>query len=179
MTNCSIAGSDTTATAIRVTFLYILTHPRVLSKLRQEIASNSISSPIRNTEAAALPYLQAVIKEGLRICPPLVGLMAKEVPPEGDVINGKFIPGGTSIGYCGFGIFRSKKIWGEDANTFRPERWLEGSPESIKEHESVLDLIFGGGRWQCLGRKVAQMELNKIFVEVSKLQRQISSLFEC
>lgn len=161
-----IAGSDTTATAIRVIFLYIHTHPRVLSKLREEIASSSISTPIRNNEAGALPYLQAVIKEGLRIWPPLVGLMAKEVPPGGDVIDGKFIPGGTSIGYCGFGIFRNKEIWGDDANTFRPERWLEGTTESIRELESVLDLIFGGGRWQCLGRKVAQMELNKVFVEL-------------
>lgn len=99
--------------------------------------------------------------------------MAKEVPPEGDVIDGKFIPGGCQIGYCGFGIFRNKKIWGEDADIFRPERWLEGSPASIKEAESILDLVFGGGRWQCLGRKVAQMELNKVFVEVCMIYRSL------
>lgn len=93
----------------------------------------------------------------------------EEVPPEGDIINGKFIPGGCSIGYCGFGIFRNKNIWGEDADTFRPERWIDGSPHDIKEAESILDLIFGGGRWQCLGRNVAQMELNKVFVEVLSL----------
>lgn len=165
-----MAGSDTTATAIRATFLYIITNPRILAKLRAEISSSSISSPIRDSEAKKLPYLQAIIKEGLRIHPPFVGLLSKEVPPEGDVINGMFIPGGCSISYCGFGIFRNKKTWGEDANLFRPERWLEYSPEELREAESVLDLIFSGGRWQCLGRNLAQMELNKVFVEVSLSQ---------
>jgi cytochrome P450 len=56
-----------------------------------------------------MPYLQATIKEGLRIWPPAVGLFAKRVPPEGDTINGKYVPGGTKIGYGGFSIFRNKK----------------------------------------------------------------------
>lgn len=163
-----MAGSDTTATAIRVTFLYITTNPLILSKLHAEIAATDISSPIRDVEARKMPYLQAIIKEGLRIWPPLAGLMSKEVPPEGDTINGMFIPGGTSIGYCGFGISRDKSIWGDDANVFRPERWLDGVPEAIRRQETLLDLVFGGGRWQCLGRSVAQMELNKVFVEVSR-----------
>jgi cytochrome P450 len=106
-----------------------------------------------------------VIKEGLRIWPPAVGLIPKLVPPEGDVINGMFVPGGTEIGYGAFSIFRNKKIWGEDADLFRPERWLEG--DKIKEQESCLEIIFNVGRSQCLGKNVALMELNKVFVEVS------------
>lgn len=172
-----MAGSDTTATAMRTTFLYTITTPRVLEKLRKEIASSSISNPIQDAEARQMPYLQAIIKEGLRMCPPIVGLMSKEVPPEGDTINGKFIPGGCSIGYCGFGIFRDKQLWGEDADMFRPERWLEGSSEDLKSAQSTLDLIFGGGRWKCLGRNVAEMELNKVFVEVSSFSP--SSLHKC
>jgi cytochrome P450 len=46
-----------------------------------------------------MPYLQAVIKEGLRIFPPVAGLMSKEVPPGGDAFNGLYIPEGTKIGY--------------------------------------------------------------------------------
>jgi cytochrome P450 len=93
--------------------------------------------------------------------------MAKEVPPVGDTINGIFIPGGTSIGYCAFGIFRDKKIFGDDADIFRPERWLEGEPARIKEQEQTLELIFAYGKYKCLGKDIALMELNKIFVEVS------------
>lgn len=126
----------------------------------------SISNPITDAEARELPYLQAIIKEGLRIWPPVVGLMSKEVPAGGDEINGLFIPGGTQIGYCAFGIFRDRKIWGEDADSFRPERFLDGSPEKIKYLEQTLQLVFASGKWQCLGQNVALIELNKVFVEV-------------
>lgn len=112
-----------------------------------------------------MPYLQSVIKEGLRIWPPAVGLMAKKVPPDGDTINGMYVPGGTRIGYGGFSVLRNKKIWGEDADVFRPERWLEG--EKIKDLELALEVVFNAGRYQCLGKNVALMELNKVFVEVS------------
>jgi cytochrome P450 len=167
LTKPSIAGSDTTAVAIRVIFLYLITTPRVLERFRAEYSKASISSPIQDSEARNLPYLQAIIKEGLRIWPPVVGLMAKEVPPSGDVVSGLFVPGGTSIGYCAFGIFRDKKIWGEDVDVFRPERWLDSSAEKIKEQEQTLEIIFAFGKYQCLGRNVALMELNKVFVEVS------------
>ncbi|KAM0421938.1 hypothetical protein ACHAPD_000379 [Fusarium lateritium] len=113
-----------------------------------------------------LPYLQAVIKEGLRIFPPVAGLMSKQVPPQGDTWKGQFIPGGTKVGYCAWGIFRREDIWGSDAGEFRPERWLDSEPEKLKEMEGALELIFSYGRWQCLGRPVALMELNKIYVEV-------------
>jgi cytochrome P450 len=161
-----MAGSDTTATAIRATFLYLIMHPRVVAKLRAELFSNPISAPIQDAEARKLPYLQAIIKEGLRIFPPVVGLMSKEVPPEGDVINGLFVPGGTKIGNGMYGIFRNKTAWGQDADNFRPERWLEATPDKLKEMESTLQLIFSYGKYQCLGQTLAMMELNKMFVEV-------------
>jgi cytochrome P450 len=174
-----IAGSDTTATAVRATFLYIITIPRVHDKLLTEISSatlteissSTLSSPISDAEAKKLPYLQAVIKEGLRIYPPVAGLMAKKVPPGGDTINGMFVPGGTQIGYGAWGIFRNKKIWGDDADAFRPERWLEG--ENIREQELALELIFAAGRYQCLGKSVALLELNKVFIEVCLSARAI------
>ena len=96
------AGSDTTATAIRATMLFLITTPRVYSRFRAEIDEavhkGRISSPIRDSEAKELPYLQACIKEGLRMFPPVTGLFDKVVPPEGDTVNGVFIPGGTEIG---------------------------------------------------------------------------------
>lgn len=115
-----------------------------------------------------MPYLQAVIKEGLRIHPPVVGLMSKEVPKGGDTFKGTYLPEGTHIGYCAWGLYRREETWGEDRHEFRPERWLESSPEKLKEMEGTLELVFGYGRWQCLGRNVALMELNKVFVEVRK-----------
>jgi cytochrome P450 len=96
-----MAGSDTTATAMRAAFLYLLTSSATLAKLKAEIDSGIdnglISSPIRDSEARKLPYLQACIKEALRMWPPVPGMLSKLVPPEGDTINGMFIPGGTAI----------------------------------------------------------------------------------
>lgn len=160
--------------------LHIITIPRVYNKLRAEISNTTYSEPvIPDSIGRELSYLQAVIKEGLRIFPPVAGLMSKEVPPQGDTWKGKFIPGGTSVGYCAWGIFRREDLWGSDAGEFRPERWIESPPEKIKEMESALDLIFSYGRWQCLGRPVALMELNKIYVEVSPLPCITQLLLTC
>ncbi len=165
----SLAGSDTTASAIRATMLHLVTNPPVLSKLLAELAGASISDPIKDVEARSLPYLQAVIKEGLRIHPPVTGLMLKDVPAGGDTINGYYVPSGTKIGYCAFGLFWDTKLWGDDARVFRPERWMEGSPEEIRRKEANMDLVFGYGRWQCLGKSIAQVELNKVFIQVRQI----------
>lgn len=78
------------------------------------------------------------------------------------------LPERTKIGYCAWGVFRNKEIFGDDVNVFRPERWLEefNSTEKIRERELTMELIFGYGRWQCLGKNVAMIKLNKVFVEV-------------
>lgn len=78
------------------------------------------------------------------------------------MFNGLFITAGTRIGYCTFDTMGKKAVWCEDTNAFRPEWWLEGTPDKIREQEATLDLGFGYGRWQCLGKNVAHMELNKV-----------------
>ncbi|PHH79236.1 hypothetical protein CDD80_5320 [Ophiocordyceps camponoti-rufipedis] len=166
-----LAGADTTATAIRATLLHIISSPRVTTKLLAEIRASHPSWPvITDAEARAMPYLQAVVKEGLRMFPPVAGLMAKEVPKGGDTHKGIFLPEGTRIGYCAWGVARWPDVWGPDAHEFRPERWTEASPELLREMDATADLIFGYGRWQCLGRNVALMELNKVFVELPDIR---------
>jgi cytochrome P450 len=135
--------------------------------LLEEIRNAPISNPITNAEARKLSYLQAVIKEGLRIYPPVAGLMLKEVPAGGDTVKGFYVPEGTEIGWSTLGLMRNVKIWGEDADVFRPERWFEGTPEEIRRKEMDVEMVFGYGRYQCLGKNVAYLELNKVFVEVS------------
>lgn len=175
-----IAGSDTTATAIRTTMLYLMSSPQAYRKLAHEIrtaaAKGQISSPITDEEARTLPYLQAVIKEGMRVFPPVTGLMPTVVPPGGDVIRGIPVPEGTEIGWSAFGVQHNKGVYGLDAETFRPERWLEVKDEKVlQEMTSTWELVFKYGKWQCLGRSVALLELNKIFVEV-RTQSFIPSL---
>lgn len=165
-----IAGSDTTATAIRSTMLHLMSSPqsyiRLATEVREASAQGSISSPITYAEARTLRYLQAVIQEGLRINPPVVGTMDVVVPEGGDVLCGVPVPAGTEVGSCMFGLQRQTAIYGADADVFRPERWLEADADVLKEMVSTWSLIFRYGKWQCLGKDVALLELNKVFVEV-------------
>lgn len=114
-----------------------------------------------------------MIYESLRIRPVVPGLLFKEVPAGGDTINGKFIPGGTAIGTNLPSFLRNKTIFGPDADIFRPERFLELSPAALSEMHRNVELNFGYGRWMCAGKPLAQMELNKVFFEVSYLSLAI------
>ncbi|KAI0834132.1 cytochrome P450 [Hypoxylon sp. FL0890] len=165
-----VAGTDSTATGVRMTLLLLVSNPVAYDKLKSEIddaiAEGRISSPIKDAESRQLPYLQAVIKEGLRAFPVVTATFFKKVPKGGDTINGYFVPEGTEIGHNILGIMRAKKYWGEDADVFRPERWLEADEETLEMMTGVIETLFGSGRYKCLGRAIAQMELNKVFVEL-------------
>ncbi|KAK4454180.1 Pisatin demethylase [Podospora aff. communis PSN243] len=166
-----MAGSDTTATWIRATMLYILSSPRVYRRLQDEIdagvRNGMISSTvISSAEATALPYLQAVLWEGLRIHPPASSMSFKVVPPEGDIIDGKFVPGGTRTGTMVEVAMRMKDVFGDDADVYRPERWLEADKEKEVEMRKTVDLVFSYGRYGCAGKLVAHMEAAKVVVEL-------------
>jgi cytochrome P450 len=110
--------------------------------------------------------MQAVINEGLRMVPPVITGFPKRVPPGGDYICGRFVPGGVDIfTNCGE-ILRDRAVFGEAADVFRPERFLTCKPEQKLVMLKSVDLIFGHGRFKCSGQLFAWMELNKIFVEV-------------
>lgn len=176
-----IAGSDTTATALRSTMLYLITHPRAFTRLRAEVdaAVSSGAAPaapdIASDECLKnMRYLQAVVREGLRIHPPLTDVVPKKVPAGGDSISidGKtyHLPGGTNIGYNVWGLHRDTAIFGNDAEVFRPERWLvdEKDDESVRrlaEMRRTTEMIFGYGKYQCLGKPIAWLEITKVIFE--------------
>ncbi|KAK3956138.1 cytochrome P450 [Pseudoneurospora amorphoporcata] len=148
------AGADTPATCIRVAILHLISNNVAYRRLQAEIdrclTDGTIADPdavIRDSEGRKMPYLQAVIKESLRLAPPAAQPLPKIVPPEGDTIAGRFLHGGTEIG---------------------PERWLEADARELALMNSTVDLVFSHGKWMCLGKNVALMEFNKIFVEIFK-----------
>ncbi|KZL80571.1 cytochrome p450 [Colletotrichum incanum] len=163
-----VAGSDTAAKAIKWTIQHLLWNPSTYESLEKEImtaiSDGTISEPITNAEAQKLPLLQAVIYEALRVHPPFTGLLMKQVGSEGDVYEGTFIPPGTRVGHDTWSVTHDKQLFGEDADMFRPERWLEADAAIVKEWKKRTELVFGTGRWQCAGKAVALIELNKIFV---------------
>lgn len=170
----SVAGTDTSATTMRVAMLYVMTSPHIYRKLQAEIDSTTRPGHIISDEQArTLPYLQAVIKEAARICPPATGILSKKTPPQGDTINGRFVPGGVDIGQCLWGVERSKEVFGEDSMIFKPERWLEAKGEQLEKMEKSVALVWGYGKYSCLGKGIAFLELNKVFFEVSLLAKSL------
>ncbi|KAH8732261.1 cytochrome P450 monooxygenase-like protein [Phaeosphaeriaceae sp. PMI808] len=178
-----LAGSDTTAAAIRIIILYIITHPRVYTKLQTEIddaVKNGLApNIISGTQARRLPYLDAVVREGLRIHPPVVNLFSRITPPQGDTVTiaskTHHIPGGTLIGYSAWSMHRNNTaLYGPDASAFRPERWLfpttlEADKERLARMVRTNDMVFGYGRWVCLGRNIAMIEIYKVVFELFRV----------
>ncbi|CAI6337947.1 unnamed protein product [Periconia digitata] len=176
-----LAGSDTTATAIRCLMLHIVSNPRVYNMLQAEI-DNAFNDGLVQADgiiseavASTLPYLQAVIREGLRIHPPITDVVPKVVPKGGDslIVDGVLthFPEGTNIGYDVFGLARRRDLFGEDVDVFRPERWIskelsDGDSERMEVMRRTTEMIFGHGKYQCLGKPIAWMEMHKVIFEL-------------
>ena len=126
------AGSDTTAIALKAIVYYLLKNPRVLKLLREELRDHNISFPINWSVAKNLPYLDAVVKEAMRLHPSVSFPLERVVPDRGVKILGKTVKEGTIIGVNPWVIHRNKVVFGPDAEEFRPERWLEATIDELK-----------------------------------------------
>ena len=154
------AGSDTTAITLRAIFYYLASSPKCMAKLVKEIELAELSERITFAESQTMQYLQACIKEALRLWP-AVGMSLERVVPKGGVeIAGYFLPEGTVVGANPWVLGRSGMVF-EDASVFRPERWIEETGEKLKEMERSF-LAWGLGSRTCLGRHIAVLEIAKM-----------------
>ena len=94
------AGSDTTSISLSAVIFYLLKYPRTLELLREELGEfekrQLISDPVTFYEAQTMPYLQAVIKEALRLHPATGLIMGRVVPAGGATLAGQYFPQGVS-----------------------------------------------------------------------------------
>lgn len=141
------AGSDTTAIVMRSILYNLFQHPKTLARLLDELKTASkegrVSNPVTWKEARDLPYLDACIKEGGRIHPPFGLPLERVVPPEGAIICGKEFKGGTAIGIHAWAAHRDKGTFGEDADLWRPERWLCDEAQRKIMEQSLLTVNLG------------------------------------
>ncbi|CAM1501189.1 Fc.00g103510.m01.CDS01 [Cosmosporella sp. VM-42] len=164
-----LAGADTTAITVRAIFWYALHNPEAYKKLEEEILAADMSDVASYSSARALPYLEAVIREAMRMHPGVCMLLERYVPETGlKLPDGSFVPAGTAVGINPYVVGRNKGIWGADADEYRPERWLQNEGESDIAYRERLrlfnaaDLTFGGGSRVCIGRNLAQLNVYKI-----------------
>ncbi|KAH0842250.1 Pisatin demethylase [Fonsecaea pedrosoi] len=159
------AGSDTTAIALRAAIDGLLANPECYRKLQAEIdqkrAEGKLSLPVKYAEAQQMPYLQAVLKEGMRYHPSVSFLLERHVPKGGTVVCGTRVPEDTIVGVNAWVVHRDRKVFGDDADVFRPERWLEADEAQLKAMERAF-FVFGGGSRTCTGRNISLMEMSKV-----------------
>ncbi|KAM0548822.1 hypothetical protein ACHAPJ_009678 [Fusarium lateritium] len=169
------AGSDTTGITLRAVFYYLLKDPSKMDALLKELSAESKAGRfsrddglVQWEEVRDLPYLSAVINEALR-CHPAVGLtLERIVPPSGVTLAGHFIPGGSIAGCSPWVIHQDVEVYGSDAAQFRPERWIEATPEQQKKMNSCL-LSFGAGARTCVGKNISLLELYKLVPTILRI----------
>jgi cytochrome P450 len=168
-TSMIFAGSETTAISLSSIFVHLLRHPSAYAKLMAELDAASLSGLItsreNNTvtwaESQQLPYLDAVIQESFRLHPAPGLILERVVPASGMSILDTHVPGGTIVGCNAWVLHRRSEVFGEDVDTFRPERWIEASPDALREMKATM-FQFGGGARTCIGKNISLLEMYKL-----------------
>ena len=164
------AGSDTTAIALRAVIYFLCKNPQCMKALVDQIdhaeKEGQLSSPISYKEATtALPYLNAVLKESMRLHPSVGLLMERHVPRGGIEIDGHYLKEGTIVGINPWVTNHNEDVF-PDPDAFRPERWLEASNARLKEMDNLWELNFGAGARKCIGRNISWIEMQKVIPEL-------------
>lgn len=152
--NFLIAGRDTTAQALSWTVFLLSCHPEVEAKARQEVNEVCGVAEPKYDDINKLVYLNAILSEALRLYPS-VPLDSKYALNDDVWPDGTFVPAGTDIFYNIYAMGRDPSIWGENAEEFRPERWLAMS----RMPDNYMYPVFNGGPRECLGRRLAMIEM--------------------
>ncbi|KAF7189178.1 Cytochrome P450 monooxygenase [Pseudocercospora fuligena] len=125
------AGVDTTAIALQAILYHILkdarVHQKLLSELDAALRNQRIAIPIKYSDALKLPYLSACIKEAMRLHPSVGLQLPRHPPPEGCHISGYYFPHSARVGVNAAVLHYNQDVFGEDASSFRPERWSESN----------------------------------------------------
>ncbi|ERT00228.1 hypothetical protein HMPREF1624_03599 [Sporothrix schenckii ATCC 58251] len=183
----AFAGSETTAISLSAVFYYLLRNPAALKSLYEELDnaahnghfSDNETGLVTWHESQGLPYLDACVKEAFRLHPAAGLPLERIVPPGGTEIAGHFIPGGTIVGCSAWVLHHTKEVFGDDTDTYRPERWLvdeskvaaakEDQKAEVREREELrikemngMMLQFGMGSRTCIGKNISLLEIYKV-----------------
>lgn len=158
--NILLAGRDTTASFLSNVWFELSNRPDVWSRLQREIAAALPDGDFPTFEKLKdMKYLRAVLNESLRLYPvvPENGRQAEvdTVLPVGGGEDGKspvFVKKGQMVHWSLYTMHRRKDLYGEDAESFIPERWLDQGEEKKGLRVGWEYLPFNGGPRICIGR---------------------------
>lgn len=156
-------GGDTTSTALTGVYFYLSRYPQSYNRLAHEIRTTFTSgSEIRNgTKLSSCIYLRACIDEAMRITPPIATTLWRQLPESDNqqplIIDGQVIPPGTEVGVNIYSIHHNENYF-PDSYNFKPERWLDESPERKKLMHDAFTPFSIGSRG-CGGKAMAYQEV--------------------
>lgn len=144
------AGFETTAGVLKVVLFHLFDKPEILNRLRAELSS--ISRTIDTVEARLtaleqLPYLTAILMEGLRLSPALATRLARVTPDRDLFYNDIRIPSGTAVGMTAILLHTDDTMYPEP-RSFNPDRWMDPNPWSLNDK---VFIPFSKGTRNCLG----------------------------
>jgi cytochrome P450 len=159
-----LAARDTSAVTTMWLFYELGQHPEIEAKIRDEFATKlpqlgvGRDSYITADHAKQLVYLEAVIKETLRLHP--AAALTTRIANQDTVIGGDvFIQKGQVMNLSMYGMARNPRVWGPDAAEFKPERWIDAKTGELLSFPATKFFTFGAGPRSCIGMKLAILNL--------------------
>ncbi|KAI0123602.1 cytochrome P450 [Xylariales sp. AK1849] len=165
-----LAGSETTATLLSGIIFHLLRNPDVHAKATREVrAAFAKDEDITIASVNELPYLEAVLQEGLRVYTPAPFFAGRVAPKGGDTIAGVFVPEGTRVASSQIVAFNSSYNFARP-DEFVPERWLPiggGRPQEF-ENDNAGGVFhpFSYGPRNCIGMNLAKSEMSLIMAKL-------------
>ncbi|KAK0489455.1 cytochrome P450 [Armillaria novae-zelandiae] len=186
MNTIILAGHETTSNTLCFGLLEFCKRPEIQQNLRREIHStertirNNGRTEFTSTDLDSMPYLCAVVKEILRYHPPVYNVtrisgqddvlpLSKPITTtSGKILHELPIPKGLQIISSVAAYNRNKDIFGEDANEFKPERWLRESVPNTTASLGVYGSLFTftGGARSCIGWRFAVLEMQIFLIQL-------------
>lgn len=161
-----IAGHETTSGMLAYALYYLWKYPETLEKLIAEVdqvLGRDFSYSPTYEDVGRLVYTQRVLKEALRLCPP-VPVIPRYITRDATVGNGRYdVKAGERLFVSLTAMQRNPRIWGPDAQAFRPDRF---APEEEKLHHPHAYHPFGMGARSCIGFQFALLEAKMVLARL-------------
>ena len=156
--NLFFAGTDTTSNTLSFITWELASQPRIQTRLFEELKFHLTKDEVPALEGVQTwPYLNAVIKEGLRKYAAAPSHLERVVPPGGATFHGYHLPAGTIVGTQIYSMHRNEKCF-PNPEQFLPERWMpENETEDMRRHY----MPFGLGSRVCMGQYVSLKSRNQ------------------
>ncbi|XP_015236666.1 PREDICTED: cytochrome P450 11B, mitochondrial-like [Cyprinodon variegatus] len=166
ITELMAGGVDTTAVPLQFALFELGRNPEVQERVRQQVrtsCSQAGGDPQKALQGA--PLLKATIKEVLRLYP--VGITVQRYPVRDIILQNYHIPAGTMVQACLYPMGRSSQVF-EDPLRFDPGRWCGSNKDDGRrgEGQGFRSLAFGFGARQCVGRRIAENEMQLLLMHI-------------